>query len=136
MDVAVKDSNEAIHQINTDVLGDGSETQAVKLQLGDTGTDGGYASNQNPLPIEIGGLFKLLKNVFGRFSFGTTSALRTEIANTPAVTISGTPTVNVTTLTAMTTGNIGYGDSGKTSTIMQTSAMMYGCAIRPNFAKA
>ena len=52
MDVAVKDNNEAVHQINTDVLSDGSETQIVKLQLGDEGVDGGTASKQNPIMVE------------------------------------------------------------------------------------
>lgn len=85
----------------------------------------------NPMPVEMAGFFKRLFGIFGRFSFDGTSQLRTAV--TGSVSISGTPTTNVTT---MTTGNIGYGDSGKTSTIMQTSATMYGCAIRPNFTKA
>ena len=130
MDVAVKDSNEAIHQINTDVLPDGSETQAVKLQLGDVGSDCGYASRSNPVPVELVGFFKRLFLVFGRFSFDTASQLRTAV--TGSVSISGTPTTNVTT---MTTGNIGLGDWGKASTAQQQSQQSFMMGIRQNFSK-
>ena len=128
MDVAVKDNNEAIHQINTDVLSDGSETQAVKLQLGDVGSDGGYVSRSNPLSIEMAGFFKRLFLVFGRFSFDTTSALRTSGSVSVS---SGT----VTTVGTMTTGNIGFGDSGKASTIMQISQQSFMGGIRRNFSR-
>ena len=124
MDVAVKDSNEAIHQINTDVLGDGSETQAVKLQLGDVGSDGGYASRFNPIPVEMVGFFKRLFLVFGRFSFDTTSALRTVVT--------GTVTTNIGT---MTIGNIGLGDWGKNATAQQQSQQAFMMGIRQNFVK-
>ena len=128
MDVAVKDSNEAIHQINTDVLPDGSETQVVKLQLGDVGSDGGYASRFNPIPVEMVGFFKRLFLVFGRFSFDTTSALRTSGAVSVS---SGT----VTTVGTMTTGNIGLGDWGKASTAQQQSQQSFMMGIRQNFVK-
>ena len=130
MDVAVKDNNEAIHQINTDVLPDGSETQAVKLQMGDAGSDGGYASRFNPIPVEMAGFFKRLFSIFGRFSFDGTSQLRTAV--TGSVSISGTPTTNVTT---MTTGNIGLGDWGKASTAQQQSQQSFMMGIRQNFSK-
>ena len=128
MDVAVKDSNEAIHQINTDVLGDGSETQVVKLQLGDAEADGGYASRFNPIPVEMVGFFKRLFLVFGRFSFDTTSALRTSGAVSVS---SGT----VTTVTTVTTGNVGLGDWGKASTAQQQSQQAFMMGIRQNFSK-
>lgn len=127
MDVAVKDNNEAVHQINTDVLPDGGETQAVKLQLGDAGVDSGYASQYNPIPVEMVGFFKRLFLVFGRFSFDTTSQLRTVV--TGSVSISGTPTTNVTT------GNIGIGDWGKASTAQQQSQQAFMVGIRQNFVK-
>ena len=38
----------------------------------------------NAMPVEMAGFFKRLFLVFGRFSFGTSSALRTEISNTPS----------------------------------------------------
>ena len=131
MDVAVKDSNEAIHQINTDVLPDGSETQAVKLQMGDAGSDGGYASRFNPIPVEMVGFFKRLFLVFGRFSFDTTSALRTS----GAVTVSSGTVTTVTTVGTMTTGNIGLGDWGKASTAQQQSQQSFMMGIRQNFVK-
>lgn len=130
MDVAVKDNNEAIHQINTDVLDDGSETQVVKLQLGDVGRDGGYASQRNPVPVELVGFFKRLFSIFGRFSFGTSSALRTEISNSPSVSINGTPTMTVTT------GNMGFGDMGKASTVQQITQQAFMTGIRQNFTRA
>lgn len=130
MDVAVKDNNEAVHNINTDVLEDGSETQAVKLQLGDVGRDGGYASQHNPVPVELVGFFKRLFLVFGRFSFDTASQLRTAVSG--SVSISGTAATNVTT---MTTGNIGIGDWGKASTAQQQSQQSFMMGIRQNFVR-
>ena len=126
MDVSVKDNNEAIHQINTDVLPDGSETQIVKLQLGDEGVDGGTASKQNPIMIEVGGLFKTIRALFGKFSFDGTSALRT----------SGSVSVSSGTVTTVTTGNIGIGDWGKLATAMEQSHLAFQSGIRRNFTKA
>lgn len=123
-DVVVKDSSSVQHLINTDTNPDGSETQVVKLQLGNAGEDGGLASFRNPLPTEESGLTRLLFKIFGRFSFGISSALRTEISNTPAVTVSsGTVTV-------------GFGDAGKSSTIQQTSAMMFYGTVGANFIRS
>ena len=120
MDVSVKDNNEAIHQINTDVLSDGSETQIVKLQLGDEGVDGGTASKQNPIMVEVGGLFKTIRALFGKFSFDGTSQLRTSVSGS----------VNVAT------GNIGIGDWGKLATAMEQSHLAFQSGIRRNFTKA
>ena len=78
----------------------------------------------NPMPVEMAGFFKRLFLVFGRFSFGTSSALRTEISNTPSVSISGTPTTNV-----------GLGDWGKASTVQQKSQQSFMMGIRQNFVK-
>lgn len=128
MDVAVKDSNEAIHQINTDVLSDGSETQIVKLQLGDEGVDGGTASKQNPIMVEVGGLFKTIRALFGKFSFDGTSQLRTSV--------SGSVSITGTALTNVTTGNIGIGDWGKLATAMEQSHLAFQSGIRRNFTKA
>ena len=128
MDVAVKDSNEAIHQINTDVLPDGSETQIVKLQLGDEGVDGGTASKQNPIMVEVGGLFKTIRALFGKFSFDGTSQLRTSVSG--SVSIAGTASTHVST------GNIGIGDWGKLATAMEQSHLAFQSGIRRNFTKA
>lgn len=129
MDVSVKDSADVTHSISVDTLPDGSDTQVVKLQLGGVGMDGGYASQHNPIPIELVGLFKRLFSVFGRFSFGTSSALRTEIANTPSVSINGTPSVT------MTTGNIGIGDWSKAATTQQQAQLSFMIGIRQNFIR-
>ena len=128
MDVSVKDNNEAIHQINTDVLSDGSETQIVKLQLGDEGVDGGTASKQNPIMVEVGGLFKTIRALFGKFSFVGTSQLRTSV--------SGSVSITGTALTNVTTGNIGIGDWGKLATAMEQSHLAFQSGIRRNFTKA
>lgn len=129
-DVEVKDNANTVHQINTDVLGDSSETQIVKLQLGDAGYDAGVISKQNPLPIELVGLFKRLFNSLCKLTYDVSGQLRTVV--TGSVTVSG----SLTTLTTVTTANVGFGDSGKTSAVMQTSATMFGDTIRRNFTKA
>lgn len=131
MDVSVKDNDNVIHAINVDTLPDNSDTQIVKLQLGTSGVDGGLISNNNPAQAEIAGIFKRLFGIFGRFSFSTNSSLRVDCGGT-SVAISGTPTTNVTTLT---TGNIGFGDSGKASTIQQVSQQSFMVGIRQNFSK-
>lgn len=84
----------------------------------------------NPMPVEMAGFFKRLFGIFGRFSFDGTSQLRTAV--TGSVSISGTPTTNVTT---MTTGNIGLGDWGKASTAQQQSQQSFMMGIRQNFSK-
>ena len=82
----------------------------------------------NPMPVEMAGFFKRLFLVFGRFSFDATSALRTSGAVSVS---SGT----VTTVGTVTTGNIGFGDSGKASTIMQISQQSFMGGIRRNFSR-
>lgn len=66
---------------------------------------------------------KNLINKFGRFSFDTTSALRT------TATVSG----SLTTVTTVGTGNIGFGDQGKISAAMSNSANLYYSSTRRNF---
>ena len=82
----------------------------------------------NPMPVEMAGFFKRLFLVFGRFSFDTTSALRTSGSVSVS---SGT----VTTVGTMTTGNIGLGDWGKASTAQQQSQQSFMMGIRQNFSK-
>ena len=69
---------------------------------------------------------KALKNVISRFTFDTSGQLRTTVAGTVAVS-SGT-------ITTVATSNGSIGDSGKTSTIMQNSSMMFNSSVRRNFA--
>ena len=85
----------------------------------------------NPMPVEMAGFFKRLFGVFGRFSFDTTSALRTTVSGSVSVS-SGT----VTTVGTMTTGNIGIGDWGKLATAMEQSHLAFQSGIRRNFTKA
>ena len=127
MFVSLKDADNVSHHMQTDTLPSGEESQAVKLQLGNVGVDGGYASQNNPIPVELMGFFRRLFLVFGRFSFDTTSQLRTAV--TGSVSISGTPTTNVTT------GNIGIGDWGKPSTAQQQSQQAFMMGIRQNFVR-
>ena len=127
MFVSLKDADNVSHHMQTDTLPSGEEAQAVKLKLGDAGVDGGYASQQNPIPVELMGFFRRLFLVFGRFSFDTASQLRTAV--TGSVSISGTPTTNVTT------GNIGIGDWGKPSTAQQQSQQAFMMGIRQNFVR-
>ena len=127
MFVSLKDADNISHHMQTDTLPSGEESQAVKLQLGNAGVDGGYASQQNPIPVELMGFFRRLFLVFGRFSFDTTSQLRTAV--TGSVSISGTAATNVTT------GNIGIGDWGKASTAQQQSQQAFMMGIRQNFVR-
>ena len=130
MFVSLKDADNVSHHMQTDTLPSGEEAQAVKLKLGDSGVDGGYASQQNPIPVELMGFFRRLFLVFGRFSFDVTSQLRTVVSG--SVSISGTAATNVTT---MTTGNIGIGDWGKASTAQQQSQQAFMMGIRQNFVR-
>lgn len=68
---------------------------------------------------------KNLINKFGRFSFDTTSALRTS----GSATVSG----SLTTVSTVTTGNISFGDQGKASAAISNSASMYYNSVRRNF---
>lgn len=72
---------------------------------------------------------KALKNVISRFTFDTAGQLRTTVAGTVAVS-SGT----VTTVSTVAQSNISFGDSGKLSTTMQNSSMMFNSSVRRNFA--
>ena len=122
MFVSLKDADNISHHMQTDTLPSGEEAQAVKLKLGDAGVDGGYASQYNPVPVELVGFFKRLFLVFGRFSFDTASQLRTAV--TGSVSISGTPTTNVS-----------IGDWGKLSTAQQQSQQAFMMGIRQNFVR-
>ncbi len=74
---------------------------------------------------------KALKNVISRFTFDTTGQLRVG----GNVGVSSLPTLStVTTVTTVTTSLGSIGDSGKQSTIMQNSAIMFSSTNRRNFA--
>ena len=70
---------------------------------------------------------KALKNVISRFTFDTTGQLR--VGGNVGIS-SGT----VTTVGTVTTSLGSIGDSGKSSTIMQNSSMMFNSSVRRNFA--
>lgn len=76
--------------------------------------------------LSLDSTIKALKNVISRFTFDTSGQLRTTVAGTVAVS-SGT-------ITTVATSNGSIGDSGKTSTIMQNSSMMFNSSVRRNFA--
>ncbi len=71
---------------------------------------------------------KALKNVISRFTFDTTGQLRVG----GNVGVSSLPTLS--TVTTVTTSLGSIGDSGKPSTIMQNSSMMFNSSVRRNFA--
>lgn len=70
---------------------------------------------------------KALKNVISRFTFDTAGQLR--VGGTVGIS-SGT----VTTVSTVTQSNISFGDSGKLSTTIQNSSMMFNSSVRRNFA--
>lgn len=74
---------------------------------------------------------KSLLQKFGRFSFDTSSQLRTTVAGTVAIS-SGT----VTTVTTCTTANMSIGDSGKASTIQLQSAQGFYGSVGANFLRS
>ena len=76
--------------------------------------------------IQLNWLPRALFKVFGRFSFDASSQLR--VAGN--VGVSG----SLTTVTTVTTSLGSIGDSGKPSTIMQNSAIMFSSTNRRNFA--
>ena len=76
--------------------------------------------------LSLDSTIKALKNVISRFTFDTSGQLRTTVAGTVAVS-SGT-------INTVATSNGSIGDSGKTSTIMQNSSMMFNSSVRRNFA--
>ena len=93
--------------------------------------------------LSLDSTIKALKNVISRFTFDTSGQLRTTVAGTVAVSSgtvavsSGTVAVSsgtVTTVGTVTTSNGSIGDSGKPSTIMQNSSMMFNSSVRRNFA--
>ena len=74
---------------------------------------------------------KSLLQKFGRFSFDTSSQLRTTVAGTVAIS-SGT----VNTVTTCTTANMSIGDSGKASTIQLQSAQGFYGSVGANFIRS
>lgn len=83
MDVSVKDSNEAVHNINTDLLPDDSETQIVKIQLGAVGADDGLLSSSNHLPV-VDTLSKaILEAINGKIQINEDG--RVMVASKPAI---------------------------------------------------
>ena len=71
---------------------------------------------------------KNLLNKFGRFSFDTSSQLRTAVSGTVAVS-------TVTTVTTVTQANISIGDMGKTGTAMLQSAQGFYGSVGANFTR-
>ena len=71
-----------------------------------------------------GSVKSILKKLM-HFSFATDSSLR----------VSGPVTVSSGTVTTVTTGNIGFGDQGKTSAAMLMSANMFYNSVGRNFSR-
>lgn len=73
---------------------------------------------------------KNLMQKFGRFSFDTSSQLRTTVAG--SVSISGT----VATVTTVTTANMSIGDMGKASAAQLQSAQGFYGSVGANFVRS
>lgn len=130
-DVAVKDSSAVQHLINTDTNPDGSETQVVKLQVGNEGQNGGLVSGDNPLPVTLSVYFKRMFQIFGRMRFSSSSDLYVNVTSLPTL----STVTTVTTVSTMTTGNIGFGDTGKAATAMLTSQQNFQSGVGKNFVR-
>lgn len=73
-----------------------------------------------------------IKNIIRKiasFSFAPDSSLRVS----GAVTVSSGTVTTVSTVSTMSTGNISIGDSGKSSTIISSSATNFYCTVGRNF---
>jgi hypothetical protein len=73
---------------------------------------------------------KNLMQKFGRFSFDTTSQLRTVTSG--SVSVSG----NITTVTTVTTANMSIGDTGKAATAILQSAQGFYGSVGANFVRS
>lgn len=73
---------------------------------------------------------KALMQKFGRFSFDTSSQLRTAVTGSVSVS-SGT----VTTVTTCTTANMSIGDMGKPASVMLQSAQGFYGSVGANFVR-
>lgn len=69
---------------------------------------------------------KFLKNIISRFTFDALGQLR--VGGSVGIS-SGT----INTVGTVSQSNVSIGDSGKPSTIMQNSAIMFNCSTRRNF---
>lgn len=74
---------------------------------------------------------KSLMQKFGRFSFDSTSQLRTVTSGSVSVS-SGT----VTTCTTVTTANMSIGDIGKPATVILQSAQLFYGTVGANFIRS
>lgn len=131
--VQVTDGASSQHNINVDQLVDGTQTQAVKIQIGNEGVSDGYASGDNPLPVALSVFFKRLFQVFARFRFSTTSDLYVN-CNGSSVAVSSLPTLS--TVTTVSTANIGIGDAGKAGTAILMSMDAFQNSIGRNFVRS
>lgn len=80
--------------------------------------------------IELNWLSRALFKVFGRFSFDSTSQLRT--VATGSVTVSG----SLATLTTVTTANMSIGDIGKPASAQLQSAQGFYGSVGANFIRS
>ena len=80
--------------------------------------------------IELNWLSRALFKVFGRFSFDSTSQLRT--VTTGSVSVSG----SLATLTTVTTANMSIGDMGKASAAQLQSAQGFYGSVGANFIRS
>ena len=81
--------------------------------------------------IELNWLSRALFKVFGRFSFDSTSQLRTVATGSVSVS-SGT----ITTVTTVTTANMSIGDMGKASAAQLQSAQGFYGSVGANFIRS
>ena len=84
--------------------------------------------------ISLDSTVKALIQKFGRFSFNSTSALRTTFdgVSQPVTVSSGT----VTTVSTVTQANIGFGDQGKIPAAIQVSANNFYNSVGRNMVRS
>lgn len=87
--------------------------------------------------ISLDSTVKALIQKFGRFSFNSTSALRTTFdgVSQPVAVTSGTVSA-VLTVSSVTQSNIGFGDQGKPAAAIQVSANNFYNSVGKNMVRS
>lgn len=108
------------------IKGSDSQNYTTRTETGADGQETQITSDKGVL-----GALTRLFNVLRFFSFDSTSQLRTAVSGSVAIS-SGT----VTTVTTLTTGNMGVGDMGKAATSLMIGRQSYAMTTKSAFKRS
>lgn len=131
--IQLKDGNGTLY--NFQASGDGS-TENPFVPLSDLSVAGVSVTEANPLPSSgvSDWIMRRLFRAIGRLTFDASNQLRAAVAGTVAIS-SGTVTT-VSTVSAMTTGNISIGDAGKPATAQMFTQQLSTGSTRRNLIRS